>query len=593
MSTETLIVFIVLLLTLVAFIWGRFRHDIVAISSLLILIVTGNIEPERAFEGFAHPAVITVAAVLIVSAGLKHSGLIDVIGKLLTRIGDKPTLQVAALCAMVCVASAFMNNVGALAVLMPVAIHMARKSGRPPSLLLMPLAFSSLLGGMITLIGTPPNIIIAAYRGDEAGKSFSMFDFAPVGMGLAIVGLLFIVLIGWRLIPRREGAGKNQLSFEIDDYITEVRVTKDSKILGLNVNELNDTSKSEVILLGFIRDNRLMHAPSKWNKLREGDILIIEADSDELKKFVNDSGTEMVGTDLLRKDAEGSDELRAFEVVVMNDSPIVDRTASGLQLRERYGVNLLALARSNIQRRKRIDHMQFKPGDVLLIQGYAQGIDETVAEMGCLPLADRNFTIGKKQNIILGVGIFAAAIATVLLGWLNVEIAFMGAALGMVLTRVLPIRHIYTSVDWPVIVLLGAMIPVGAALEDSGGAEYIASLMLDVGHQLPTWGSIAALLVTTMLLSNVINNAATAVLMAPIAIGLASGLNLSSDAFLMTIAIGASATFLTPIGHQSNTLIMGPGGYKFRDFLNMGIPMTILVAALAVPLIMYFWPANL
>ncbi len=590
MTTEAIIVCIVLLITLGMFIWGRFRHDVVAMGSLMVLLFTGIVEPADAFTGFAHPAVITVAAVLIVSAGLKHAGLIDAIGKLLMRIGDKPILQVGALCLMVCAASAFMNNVGALAVLMPVAIHMARKSNRPPSLLLMPLAFSSLLGGMITLIGTPPNIIIAAFRQDAAGEPFRMFDFAPVGLGLAGVGLIFIVLLGWRLIPKREGAGKDQLSFEIDDYITEVRITEKSKILGSNVQEFNAWNEEGVNLLGFIRDNRLMHAPSKWNKFREGDILIVEADSDDLKQFLNDTDVEMVGSEQLRKDAEGSNELRTFEVVVMNDSPIIDQSANRLQLRERFGVNLLALARSNIQRRKRIDHILFKPGDVLLIQGYAQGIDETVSEMGCLPLANRNFTIGKKQNIIVGLAIFALAICTVLLGWLQVEVAFMAAALVMVVSRILPVQHIYTSVDWPVIVLLGAMIPVGAALEDSGGAAYIADQMLNIGQSLPVWGAIAALLVTTMLLSNVINNAATAVLMAPIAIGLASGLNLSSDAFLMTIAIGASATFLTPIGHQSNTLIMGPGGYKFRDFLNMGIPMTILIAALAVPLIMYFWP---
>ncbi len=333
-----------------------------------------------------------------------------------------------------------------------------------------------------------------------------------------------------------------------------------------------------------------MYAPSHWNKLREGDILIIEAESEELTKFVSDTQVQLVGDEVLRRDAEGAEEIRTFEVVVMADAPILNRSAANLHLRERYGVNLLAIARSNRQLRKRIDHISFRAGDVLLIQGYAESIDETVAEMGCLPLADRNLSIGGKQQIILGLSIFTAAISAVVFGWLTVEVAFTAAALIMVLVEVLPLRHVYTSVDWPVIVLLAAMIPVGSALESSGGAGLIATQMLEVGEKIPPWAALGLLLFTTMMLSNVINNAATAVLMAPIALSIAAGLQLNSDPFLMTIAVGASATFLTPIGHQSNTLIMGPGGYKFKDFLRMGIPMTVLIAALAVPLIMYFWP---
>lgn len=590
METDLIIVFSVLFITLVAFIWGKFRHDIVAMSALLVMVITGVVPPEDAFNGFAHPAVITVAAVLVVSAGLKHSGLIDAIGKLLSRVGKNLMLQVTALSVMVCTASAFMNNIGAMAVLMPVAVHMARKSGHAPSLLLMPLAFSSLLGGMISLIGTPPNIIISSFREKETGETFAMFDFAPTGIGLAVAGLLFICLAGWRMLPKRKGTGKDQLSFEIDDYITEVEINKDSKVLDTRVGEIAKNTEADFTLLGLIRKHRLMHAPGKWTKLREGDTMIIQSDSTEIKKFIEGTGVRLAGRQELRQEAEGSAEIRSFEVVVLADSDVLNRSAKDLKLRERYGVNLLAVARSDDQLRKRIDSIKFKSGDVLLIQGYASNIDETVREMGCLPLADRGFNIGRPGKIITGLALFAAAISSVMAGLLRVEIAFTLAAVAMIIADVLPLRKVYSSIDWPVIVLLAALIPAGKALEQSGGAEMIAGLMLEAGEAFPLWVSIGALMLTTMALSNVINNAATAVLMAPIGLNIASGMELSHDPFLITVAIGASATFLTPIGHQSNTIVMGPGGYKFKDYLFMGIPMTLLVAAVSVPLILYFWP---
>lgn len=583
-------VFAILLLTLAAFIWGKYRHDVVALAALTALVISGSVPADEAFEGFAHPAVITVAAVLVVSAGLKHSGLIDAIGKLLSAVGKNLMLQVTALCAMVCIASAFMNNIGALAVLMPVAVQMARKGGHPPSLLLMPLAFSSLLGGMISLIGTPPNIIISSFREDAAGSTFAMFDFAPTGIGLSLVGLLFICTVGWRLLPKRKGTGKDNLSFETEAYITEAEVTENSNLKGLAVGNLDEETEADFSLTGLIRSKRLIHAPNAWTKLKAGDVLLIRAETEELKKFVENTGVRLTGNAELSKEAEGSDEVLAVEVVVSADSNIQDRSAADLHLRDRYGVNLLAVARNDDQLKKRIDRIKFKAGDVLLLQGYASNIEETVADLGCLPLADRGFSIGKPKKISLGLGLFAAAVAAVVTDLLRVEIAFTTAALAMVVTNVLPLRKIYTSIDWPVIVLLGALLPAGTALERSGGADLIADTMLRAGESFPIWATVAALMLTTTALSNVINNAATAVLMAPVALSMASGMDTSPDPFLITVAIGASATFLTPIGHQSNTLVMGPGGYAFKDFFRLGIPMTLLITAASVPLILHFWP---
>lgn len=587
---EQTLVFATLGLALVLFIWGRIRHDIVAMISLLILVMAGIVSPQDAFAGFAHPAVITVAAVLVVSSGLQHSGLVEVISHWVLKLGNSMTLQITALCALVCVLSAFMNNVGALAILMPVAIHIARKSGHSPSFYLMPLAFGSLLGGMTTLIGTPPNIIIGTFRADVVGQSFGMFDFAPVGVGVALAGWVFVSLLGWRALPKRQGPGSDEDRFRIQDYITEVQITEDSILNGIALENLNEITDSHVVVLGLIRNKRLRYAPDRTEVFRTDDILIIEAGSKEMKEFVEKSKTRLVGREDLLKDAFRSSEITMAEAVVMEGAPIVDQTAVSMKMRSRFGVNLLAIARQEKKIRQRLDHVQFMPGDVLLIQGYKHIIDDAMKEMGCLPLADRGFTIGEPKKVILSLTIFAGAIASVIIGLMEVQIAFAMAAVLMVLTSILPMPKIYTAIDWPVIVLLGAMLPVGAALETSGGAELIARKILIAGEAFPVWATLTLLLVATMFLSDLINNAATVVVMAPIGISLAKGMQASADPFLIVIAIGASCAFLTPIGHQSNTLVMGPGGYKFSDYWRMGLPLEVIITLIGIPLVMYFWP---
>lgn len=584
------IVFITLGVALVLFAWGKVRHDIVALIALFILVLAGIVPKDHAFIGFAHPAVVTVAAVLIISRALMNSGLIDVIASWVLKVGKKLIVQIFALTVVVAVASAFMNNVGALAILMPVAIYIARKSGNAPSYILMPIAFGSLLGGMTTLIGTPPNIIIAAFRGDELGTSFGMFDFSPVGVGIAIVGIAFISLIGWRVLPKRQGETSPEDLFQINDYITEVRVTKDSKLKGQPVSEIQQLTDADIRILGLIRNKRRIHAPDPADELKTNDILILEADSDDLKTFVNNSGTKLVGGKQFRKDAIGSKDIAIMEAVVTANSPLVNNTAANLSMRTKYGINLLAIARQEKKMRQRIDNIRFKAGDVLLLQGRVNNINDAIISMGCLPLAERGMKLGVPRQIILALGIFGAGIVSVVTGLLPVNIAFPLAALLLVLTSVISVREIYTSVDWPVIILLGAMIPVGEALETTGGAELIAAQIVSFGTEFPAWAIVAIVLIVTMFLSDVINNAATVVLMAPIGISIATGLNASIDPFLMAIAVGGSCAFLTPIGHQSNTLVMGPGGYKFSDYWRMGLPLEVIIVLVGVPLILYFWP---
>lgn len=582
-------VFLLLASALILFIWGKIRYDFIALAILFVLSILRIIPVEDTFSGFGHPAVITVAAVMIVSQGLQNSGLIDLIARWLEKIGKNNLLQTVVLCAVTGIASAFMNNVGAIAIMMPVAIKLSNKNNNPPSHILMPLAFSSILGGMMTLIGTPPNIIISTFRNNAIGSPFKMFDFMPVGIFITIVGIAFVSIIGWRLLPKRKAQNGPGELFNIDDYITEVRVLKNSNYRGKKLGDIKKAKNFDINILGLIRNKRRIHTPELSEELKVNDILIFEADSENLKEFTDITGFKLLGGKQFRKDAAGSKDISNREVVVINGSKILGKTASDLNLRSRYGINLLAVARADQQIKQRLDHIKFQVGDVLLLQGRTQVLDETISNIGCIPLEERGLRIGYQKRIIMALSIFIAAITIAATGILHVSLSFSIAALLLILTGIIPFRDVYKDIDWAIIILLGAMLPVGTALELSGGANTIAEIIMSWGTGIPLWLMLAIIMFITMLLSNVINNAATAVLMAPIGIIIAQNTGVSVDSFLMSIAIGASSPFLTPIGHQSNTLVMAPGGYKFTDYWRMGLPLQILIIVIAIPIIMLVW----
>ena len=588
-------VFSILFATLALFIWGRWRHDLVSLAALFLVYVTGLVPVEQIYLGFGHPAVITVAAVLVLSRGLLNAGVVDSLSRILSMVGSRPIIQVATLTGIVTLCSGFMNNVGALALFMPVAIWMSRQSGRPPSLLLMPLAFGSLFGGLITLIGTPPNIIIAAFRAETGAPPFGMFEFTPVGAGVAIAGLIFISLVGWRFTPRREGRGSPEELFQIDDYISEVMVPKDAKIVGRTIYELTSEmgKDKEVTIVALIRGGRHIPAPSWYQAIEAGDILVVEADSDDLKSLLDDAGLELAECKGDCRAILGSDDIRIIEAIITPGSMMVGKTVVSLDLRHNYGVNLLALARQGLRLMTRLSKTRFIVGDILLLQGSHENLQAAIRSLRCLPLAERGLALDKPRKIIPAIGIFGGAMAAAATNLLPVQVAFMAAAVIMVLVGLVAIDEIYESVDWPIIVLLGAMFPLGHALESTGGAELIAEKLLLISHHFPPEISVAALMAGTMLLSNVVNNAAAAVLMAPIAISLGYGMGASVDPFLMAVAIGASCAFLTPVGHQSNMLVMAPGGYRFGDYWRLGLPLSVLTMIIAVPLIMYFWPFSM
>ncbi|HLV34551.1 MAG TPA: SLC13 family permease [Spirillospora sp.] len=586
---EQIILFITLLAALVLFIGGWLRYDVVALLTLLVVTITGIVPGNEAFAGFGHPAVITVAAVLIIGRGLLNAGVVSVISRWIGRVGEKTTIQVGVLTAMVTFSSAFMNNVGALALLMPVAIRMARRQRKSPSVLLMPLAFGSLLGGLITLIGTPPNIIIATFRSQAAGIPFRMFDFTPVGLSVAVAGGIFLALVGWRLIPQRRGQGSTEDLFQIEDYISEVRVPAESPLVDKPLRDLNSGAEVEVVVVALVRGKRHISAPSSFETLRADDVLIIEAAPDDLKELVDVAQLELVGSSAEGQAILGGGDISVIEAVVTPDAPILYRSARNLNMRWRYGINLLAVARQGTRLTTRLREIRFQPGDILLLQGRTDTFPEVLSELGCLPLQARELQIGKPRRLLLALAIFAAALVAASTGLLPIQIALVAAAVTMVMARILSLKEAYASIDWPVIVLLGAMIPVAGALETTGGAQSIASLLLQIGQQVPPVVTLGMVMVATMCLSDLINNATTAVLMAPIALRVAQGLGVSADPFLMAVAIGASSAFLTPIGHQSNTLVMGPGGYRFGDYWRVGLPLEILIVVVGLPLIVLVW----
>jgi di/tricarboxylate transporter len=587
---EQTIVFITLGVSLLLFIWNRLRYDVVAFFALITLVLFQIIPTDQAFSGLSHPAVITVAAVLIISKGLQFSGLVDVIVNWISKVSNRLWVQIILLSFIVAFASAFINNIGALAIIMPVALHLSRKYNFSPSIILMPLAFASILGGMITLIGTPPNIIISTFREEAVGERFSMFDFAPVGIILTVICLVYVTLIGWRFLPKRQSSGASGNMFEIENYITEVAVSEVSMLVGTAFSDFKKTLKTDVEILGIIRNDIRIHAPSPWEEFHINDVLIIEADTEQLKSFLKSSKTSLSEGKRLRDKAKGAEDIQTVEAIVLPNSPLIGYTVTDFRLRQQYLINVLAIGRQDRTISKRISLVNIKAGDVLLLQGEEANIQEALKNLECLPLAKRDISFDRKDRILGALAIFLAAIMLVVSGFMRVEIAFSIAAVVMVVTKILPLKEVYNSVDWPVIILLAAMIPVGTAFETSGGAETITKMLLNLGSDQPVWLVAGLLMVVTILLSDIINNSATVVLMAPIAIQIANNLGLSPDPFLMVVAVAGSCAFLTPIGHHSSTLVMGPGGYKYSDYWKMGLPLTLAIIFIGVPLILYFWP---
>jgi len=639
----------ILVATLGLFLWGRWRHDIVSAAALLATVLLGLVPAEDAFLGFAHPAVITVACVLILSAALLHTGVVDHLAQRFLPANSGPSITITALCTLAAVLSSFMNNVGALALLMPIAMQMGDRLGIAPGKVLMPLSFATMIGGMTTLIGTPSNLIVSGFRTYDGLSGFRMFDFTPVGVAVAVGGLAFIGLVGWRIVPSRERAGAD--SFDTGAYLTEARVAAHSKAIGMVLAEAESAlAEADAQIISLVR-NEVRVPPYSAGALREGDVVLIEADPASMAQALDSLGLEF-GEDKSnaeKEDAEGEDiesnesdteevaaqhstrgDVRAnthspstasdpdaseeedgnpednqekkieqstkasdidlMELVILPGSPLLGRSARDLELRKRYGITVLAISRQGARIHSRVRHTSLRDGDVLLMQGPSDLISDFASDTGCAPLAPRPLRSPNRRNMLTAAGIMALSVALTATGILSAAISFLLGVVFLMVLKVLPLRKMYDSVDWSVIVLLGALLPVAQAMENTGTAQLIAVFLLENVAQGNAIWALVVVLAVTLTMSDVINNAATAAIMCPIAIGTAQQLGVNPDAYLMAVAIGASAAFLTPIGHQNNTLILGPGGFRFGDYWRLGLPLEIALSIVAIPMLLWVWP---
>jgi len=596
MTFDSILILVILVGTVALFFWGRWRHDVVALAALLACVLTGLVPGEAAFMGFGHPAVITVASVLILSRGLQSTGAIDSLTRVVLPRTAGPGWSMTGLIGLGALLSAFMNNVGAMALLMPIALQMAAKHKLTPGKVLMPLSFGTILGGMTTLIGTPPNLIVSGFRAESAAGGFAMFDFTPVGLAVAGSGVVFLILLGWRLVPTRPGIQAGH--FETGKYLAEARITENSKAVGLTLREAEGILEAaDGQIVGLLRKGTRIGVQNRRWVLHAEDILVIEAEPESLSAALTSLGLvidEPQDISPAESDTDKtkpvSEETALQEFVPLPQARLIGRSMETIKLRTRYGLSLLALSRQGRRIVKRLRFASIRAGDVLLLQGTAEALAEFAGDYGCVPLATRSISIPNKRRAITAGLVMAAAIGVSGLGLIPANIAFAAAVLLYIVLGVISTREVYSAVDWSIVVLLGALIPVAHAMATTGTADWIARGMLNTVAQGHPVVALALVLIVTMTLSDFMNNAATAAMMCPIAFSTATFLDVRPDAFLMAVAIGASCAFLTPIGHQNNTLILGPGGFRFSDYWRLGLPMEILVVAVGVPVLLQVWP---
>jgi di/tricarboxylate transporter len=574
------------------FVWGRLRYDLVALIALLAAVLLGIVPADKAFKGFSDDIVVIVASALLVSAAVAKSGVLEAALNRIAPYVSSTQMQVVVLVGSVTVLSAFVKNIGALAMMLPVAYQMARRTKTSPSSLLMPMAFGSLLGGLVTLVGTSPNIIVSRVRGELTGTPFGMFDFTPVGLGIAAAGVAFLAF-GYRLIPGgRRGAATLDEALEIKDYVTEARVAPNAEVVGRTIAQFHKLAEDEVKVAGIVRNERRSAKPLPDAVIRENDLLLLEGEPVALERVVASTGLKLSREHRRPEAGEALDEIGVIEAVIGPGSVLIGQTAERLALYERFHVNLIAVSRAGERITERLRTVTLRPGDVIVLQGNLTRLPDTLKNLGSLPLAVRDIRLGTSRRGFIPIAVLAAAMGLVAFDVLPVAIAFFAAAVLLILLKTLSLREAYEVIEWPILVMLGALIPVSEAIRTTGGTEIIAGWLSSAAGMLPATGALVLIMIAAMAVTPFLNNAATVLVMAPIAASFAGQLGYKPDAFLMATAIGAACDFLTPIGHQCNTLVMGPGGYRFGDYWRLGLPLSVIVVAVGVPLIRVVFPLS-
>lgn len=591
MTTPQYLSIALLVAMMAMFVWGRFRYDVTAMLALLAGLALGIVKPKEAFTGFSDDIVIIVGSALVISAAVQRSGMVERALRLIAGRVTRIRTQLLVLTASVGVTSALVKNVGALAMLMPAAFQMAKKNKASPSVFLMPMSFASLLGGLMTLVGTSPNIIVSRVRQDMVGQPFRMFDYFPTGFGLLMIGLIFL-RFGYRLLPRdRRGVPTMGEALDIEDYVTEVTIGEGSPAIDETVDQFTDRHDGDVTVTSVMRAG-MRSQPQPWMTLREGDTLILGGEPDVLERVIATNKFALAGSERDLPEDRKDDEIGVIEAVIATNSPLIGRTASRMQLQRRLGINLIAVSREGERLTHRLGGTILRAGDVIVLQGPLSLLPERLPGLGALPLAERALRLGNSGRGLLPVIILAVAMVATATGYVPVAVAFFAAAALILAIGALPLAEAYDSVEWPILIMLGALIPVSDTLRTTGASQILATWLAHVAASLPPWGAVALILVAAMAVTPFLNNAATVLVMAPIAAVFAHDLGYRPEAFLIATAMGAGCDFLTPIGHQCNTLVFGPGGYKFGDYARLGAPLSLLVVLFGTPLILMTWPLH-
>lgn len=570
------------------FVWGRLRYDVVAMLALTAAVIVGIVPAKEAFTGFADDVVIIVGTALVVSAAVARSGITETALRPIAPYLTTPGRQVFALVLAVIVLSTFIKNVGALAILLPVALQLARRSGTAPSQLLMPLSFGSLMGGLITLVGTSPNVIVSRVREEVVGQPFEMFDYAPVGLGISLLGLAYLTF-AYRLLPRDRQAGASlDAAIDIENYVVEARLPDTSPLVGRTAADASALGEGEARLTMVVRERFRRLKPTPALQLRAGDVLLLEGEPAALERVVARGGLTLAASSDAAGDTD-SENTVVIEGVITADSALVGATLVELDVRGRYDVTVLALSRSGERITQRLRSVRFQGGDVILLQGRRDVLPDTLKTLGVLPLAERELALGQSRRQWVPLAILLVTVLAIAFKLLPIAVAFFTAVVALVLTRSITLREMYEAVEWPILVLLGALIPVSEAVQTTGAADLIAGWLHGAASALPAFAALGLVLVAAMLVTPFLNNAATVLMVGPIAAGLAERLGLNPDPFLMAVALGAACDFLTPFGHQCNTLVLGAGGYRFGDYWKLGLPLSVLIVVAGVPLITAVW----
>jgi len=575
------------------FLSDRLRYDLVGAVALCAATLLGVVPAHKAFSGFSSPVIIIIASVLVISRCVAVSGVIDQAMRHVMPRLNSTTAQVGALTAAVTFLSAFVKNVGALAIFMPVAIQAAERRRRPASRYLMPLAFGSLIGGTITQIGTSPNILISQVREQVTGHPYRLFDYTSIGLPLSLVAIAFLS-VGWRLLPaNRRGQPSQAQRFKVEDYTTEALLPTGSSLVGATVNALEAMADHQIVVTAVIREQSHRYVPRGHWVLYADDILVLQGDPAALQPLINGGGLSLLNNEAVEELApyNKDDDLETIEAVVSPASRLIGQTVQTLNLRSRHEVNLLAAGGASAST-ARLQQRMFGAGDIVVLQGRTSRLNEALQQLELLPLAERHLSISRPRNRVLPLGILAVTLLAIGLRLVEVEVGFFVAATLVVLLRLITVRQAYEAIDWPVIVMLGSLIPVGEALKDTGAANLLADGLTAVAVHLPGTLAVGLVLVVSMLVTPFLHHAAAVVVMGPVAAAVAKNLGFGVDPFLMAVAFGAACDFLTPIGHQNSTLVMRPGGYRFGDYWRLGLPLTILVAIVGTWLIVWSWPLR-